>query len=1107
MSEIVIHGGQAGQKELPEQKALPGQEKESPPVPQYEQLNQQFRAALQVVDDVVLKNYVQRLHDFSIVPLGLDEKTKSDDLSNNVRLFKITEMVYEKDEFATYKFASVFNALSTTDCAVFIILDSDGEKTDFYMGIRSFDPELTPNTLKNTLKNAMTGQFPGIKTREFLDEDMHRLLKKDVSNISVVSCVANSKDKENKQNRAFVQGLEKLAFAMQGERYTAVILANAASRQQLDQTRKSYENIYSQLSPFAKTQAAYSENSSRNTARSFSKSHTEGSSLSFNRSHTKGRADSTSSSVSISDARTGKGSIAVAGLASAAGILGSALAPVTGGLSLMVGGVVSGGLGLLGTALQQRTHTEGTTQGESYTENEADTVGEAQGKNKADTETDTWTEGITRGTGETLTFHMEDKAISNMLQRIDLQLKRLQEFESLGMWECAAYFMSEEPHTAEIAATTYKALMRGENSGVEVCAVNSWRSFEKEKVRMLSEYALNLMHPVFSYRSDAGEIQVNPCSLVSGNELAIHMGLPRKSVCGLPVIEHADFGKEVVSYTHEQTRAAVNLGRVFHMGSECKNFVRLDRNSLSMHTFVTGSTGSGKSNTVYEILRQLDMVGIHFLVIEPAKGEYKNVFGHMPGVSVFGTNPDYTQLLRINPFRFPKGIHVLEHVDRLIEIFNVCWPMYAAMPAVLKQAVLQAYEVCGWDLQSSENEYDEDLFPTFRDLCAELEDVIDNSAYDQEVKSNYKGSLQTRIQSLANGLNGQIFATDEVDNEVLFDENVIVDLSRIGSLETKSLIMGILVMRLNERRMSEAEGMNVPLRHVTVLEEAHNILKRTTFGDGGPEGANVAGKSVEMLSNAIAEMRTYGEGFIIADQSPGAVDISAIRNTNTKIIMRLPEEADRRLAGRSAALREEQLDEIAKLPKGVAVVYQNDWLEPVLCKIKKYAGEERPYQSGERKQTGKNDWKWFDKELIKLLLKGRVNEELETDIDRLEDALPAAELSTKNKIGILRLLKEYRETGRLKIWEDAWFDQLSRMVGELLGVKSRVDRRVREAGDYDSLTDSLSGLVREHIPDVSKEVCLAVCQCLMKEYVLEHQEDLTIYAQWRESVMRRGGIL
>lgn len=1093
-------------EELSGKEALPERRDAAPPVPRYEQLDQQFRAALKVVDDVVLKNYVQHLRDFSIVPLGLDEKTKSDDLSKNVRLFKITEMVYEKDEFAAYKFASVFNALSTTDCAVFIILDSNGEKTDFYMGIRSFDPELTPNTLKNTLKNAMTGQFPGIKTQEFLDEDMHRLLKKDVSNISVVSCVANSKDKENKQNRAFVQGLEKLAFAMQGERYTAVILANSASQQLLNQTRKNYEDIYSQLSPFAKTQAAYSTNFSQNMSQSLSRSHTESTSHSTSRSHTEGVSDSVNSSVNVTDARTGKGSIAAAGLASAAGILGSALAPLTGGLSLVVGGVVSGGLGLLGTALQQRTHSEGHSTGKSHSRNESDTTGETSGQTKADTKTDTQTKGITQGTGETLTFHMEDKAISNMLQRIDLQLKRLQEFESLGMWECAAYFMSEKSHVAEIAAATYKALMRGENSGVEVCAVNSWRSFEKEQVRLLSEYALNLIHPVFSYSSAAGEIQVSPCSLVSGNELAIHMGLPRKSVCGLPVIEHADFGKEVVSYTHEQTRAAVNLGCVFHMGNICKNLVMLDRNSLSMHTFVTGSTGSGKSNTVYEILRQLDAVGINFLVIEPAKGEYKNVFGHVSGVSVFGTNPDYTELLRINPFRFPKGIHVLEHVDRLIEIFNVCWPMYAAMPAVLKQAVLQAYEVCGWDLQSSRNEFDEDLFPTFRDLCTELEDVIDRSAYDQELKSNYKGSLQTRIQSLANGLNGQIFATDEVDNQVLFDQNVIVDLSRIGSLETKSLIMGILVMRLNERRMSEAEGMNVPLRHVTVLEEAHNILKRTSPGDGGPEGVNVAGKSVEMLSNAIAEMRTYGEGFIIADQSPGAVDVSAIRNTNTKIIMRLPEEADRRLAGRSAALKEEQLDEIAKLPKGVAVVYQNDWLEPVLCKIRKYAGEERPYQAGERRQPGKSDWKWFDRELIMLLLKGRVNEELEVDIDRLEDALPGAELSTKNKIGILRLLKEYRETGRLKFWENVWFDQLSRMVGELLGVKSRVDRCVRESRDFDSLTDHLSRLVREHIPDASEEICITACQCLMREYVSDHQEDLQIYAQWRESVIRRGGI-
>lgn len=59
------------------------------------------------------------------------------------------------------------------------------------------------------------------------------------------------------------------------------------------------------------------------------------------------------------------------------------------------------------------------------------------------------------------------------------------------------------------------------------------------------------------------------------------------------------------------------------------------------------------------------------LIIEPAKGEYKNVFGNSPDVRVLGTNPQFTDLLRINPFKFPKGIHILEHIDRLVEIFNL----------------------------------------------------------------------------------------------------------------------------------------------------------------------------------------------------------------------------------------------------------------------------------------------------------------------------------------------------------------------------------------------------------------------------------------------------
>ena len=120
----------------------------------------------------------------------------------------------------------------------------------------------------------------------------------------------------------------------------------------------------------------------------------------------------------------------------------------------------------------------------------------------------------------------------------------------------------------------------------------------------------------------------------------------------------------------------------------------MDIESLSMHTFITGSTGKGKSTTIYSILDKLishKVKGqddtIKFMVIEPAKGEYKERFGSYDNVKVYGTNYKKMPLLKINPFSFPDDIHVLEHIDRLIEIFNVCWPMYAAMPAVLKDSI------------------------------------------------------------------------------------------------------------------------------------------------------------------------------------------------------------------------------------------------------------------------------------------------------------------------------------------------------------------------------------------------------------------------------------
>ena len=382
--------------------------------------------------------------------------------------------------------------------------------------------------------------------------------------------------------------------------------------------------------------------------------------------------------------------------------------------------------------------------------------------------------------------------------------------------------------------------------------------------------------------------------------------------------------------------------------------------------------------------------------------------------------------------------------------------------------------------------------------------MIENSAYSDELKGNYIGSLVTRIKSLTNGLNGQIFASDEIDNKLLFDENVIIDLSRIGSLETKSLIMGILVMRLNEYRMSEATEMNSKLKHVTVLEEAHNILKRVST-EQNSESSNVSGKSVEMLSNAIAEMRTYGEGFIIADQSPNAVDVSAIRNTNTKIIMRLPDEVDRRLAGKAAALKDEQLDEIAKLPKGVAVVYQNDWIEPVLCKINKFEGKEELYNYT-REYIEKIDEYKLKQELLKLLLKTKVNQEITPNIEYIDNTLTKSKLSTMQKIEVLELLNEYRKTEKLKIWENNNFEKLSKIVTNLIIDKNNLKKLIITRSNFEDLNRELVGLIERNAKIEDNELKLAISQSLMKEFSLEGKDALEIYSVWREFVIKGGNV-
>lgn len=719
------------------------------------------------------------------------------------------------------------------------------------------------------------------------------------------------------------------------------------------------------------------------------------------------------------------------------------------------------------------THSLANTLGKAVTRSTAVTSGIFKatnfganfGANFARTSTIT----VNIGKSEGITQNFTNYNIRHALQLLEEQMKRYEQSTALGMWDFAAYVISEDVNVANNVAHDYIALTQGEKSYMSRTAINLWRGDTEVGKPIASEifgYLRQLRHPMFGLNPEVMEKEpdfmsypsvVNAATPLTGKELAYSLNFPKKSVTGLPVIECTEFARNIVSYDTIDRGPTIHLGHVFHMYHDESQDVSLSLNSMTSHTFITGSTGAGKSNTIYQILSKVKEKGVHFLVIEPAKGEYRNYFGMDEDVSVYGTNPKLMPMLRINPFSFPDGIHILEHLDRLVEIFNVCWPMYAAMPAVLKNAVEKAYKDAGWDLVHSDNRYHERLYPTFADVAQNVKEIIDTSAYDAENKGAYKGSLLTRLESLTNGINGLVFVQNEIPETELFDSNAIIDLSRVGSSETKALLMGILVLKLQEHRMADG-GINANLKHLTVIEEAHNLLKHTASSQSS-ESADLAGKSVEMLANAIAEMRTYGEGFIIADQAPSLLDRSVIRNTNTKIIMRLPDREDRELTGKAANLDDEQIDELGRLPRGVAAIYQNEWIEPVLCRIDRCEREETPYSytpSDEDDVYSEKETHLLTETILDRIMKGEIlSHSGRKNLETLREKIVKSRIGTRIKTDMLSYMDDS---------DDDWKGDFKKLVYDFL----HADEAILEEPQNNQLREWTQEVVSRLNPSVEK---------------------------------------
>lgn len=422
----------------------------------------------------------------------------------------------------------------------------------------------------------------------------------------------------------------------------------------------------------------------------------------------------------------------------------------------------------------------------------------------------------------------------------------------------------------------------------------------------------------------------------TSNELAALIELPYKDTFGFCVKDDVSFD------VYRKQSEGISLGNIVHEGVITNAEYFIDPNELIRHGLVVGLTGSGKTNSIKSLLKSLWELpkSIPFLVIEPAKSEYWQLYNlGCRDMTVYSLDAKDNHLY-INPFECEtidgKRASIQTHIDYVFAAFKASFIMYTPQPYILENAIYRIYEDCGWNIANDLNPYG-DIYPTIEQLFRVIPSVVEDMGYTARTRDELISALQARVNSLRLGQKGSILnVRKSCSIRNLFGKNAVIELDAIGDDEVKAFVISMILIKLKEYRTYQSDSQK-EIRHFLLIEEAHRLLKNCSMGTG--ENADPRGNAVEFFCNMLAELRSKGQAFLVADQIPSKLAPDLVDNTNLKIIHRVVSEKERSLIGKSSHMTEDQIESIATFGQGFAAVYSEGDNRPILVKAR-YANVE-----------------------------------------------------------------------------------------------------------------------------------------------------------------------
>ncbi|MBQ6380265.1 MAG: ATP-binding protein [Clostridia bacterium] len=419
-------------------------------------------------------------------------------------------------------------------------------------------------------------------------------------------------------------------------------------------------------------------------------------------------------------------------------------------------------------------------------------------------------------------------------------------------------------------------------------------------------------------------------------EVAKIIKFPTKEFPGFMFVENEEF----LLKSPGTSENGMNIGKLLFNGNKVSDFY-LPEKALNRHAFICGMTGSGKTNSLFNILEN---AGVPFLVIEPVKGEYRCLRSKFENTEVWtmkadGITDESIHLLQINPFWFPENTNIAFHVDSIKTIISSAFELDCAMPNILEQCMFNVYIKAGWNIVTNENIYegripDEFLFPTFSDLLDEIEYYLEHSKFEGETLGNYRGALSTRLKSFVGSYKGLLLNTRKhPDYERLMNNHTIIELEGLADDADKCLVMGTVLIQYFEYLKLHFNSDKKGLQHIMVIEEAHRLFKNVSPNKSNSSGTiDPAAQLVDYLNNLMAEIRAFGEGMLIVDQSPTKISEDVIKNSGTKMIHRIDNAKDIKLLT-SALLIPDDKTSISSLLLGETLIRTEGMKKPSKVKI------------------------------------------------------------------------------------------------------------------------------------------------------------------------------